>query len=59
MHKTALLKCFFFVINQFNFTCTSDLHCNERASLARATRVVIHFIFALGPSSLGMGESYF
>ena len=32
---------------------------DEGASLARATRVVVHFIFALGPSALGMGESYF
>ena len=32
---------------------------NEPASLARAMRVVMHFIFALGPSALGMGESYF
>ena len=24
----------------------------------RATRVVIHYIFVLGPSALGMGESY-
>ena len=32
---------------------------NERASLARVTQVVIYFIFALGPSALGMGESYF
>ena len=26
--------------------------------LARGTRVVIHSIFVLGPSALGMGESY-
>ena len=28
------------------------------ATLARATRVVIHSIFLLGPSALGMVESY-
>ena len=28
------------------------------ATLARATRVVIHSIFILGPSALGMEESY-
>ena len=31
---------------------------DELATLARATRVVIRFIFVLGPSALGMGESY-
>ena len=31
----------------------------ERATLARATRVVNVSIFVLGPSALGMGESYF
>ena len=30
----------------------------ERATLARATRIVIHSIFVLGPSALGMGKSY-
>ena len=29
---------------------------NEPASLARATRVVIYFIFALGPSALDVGK---
>ena len=31
---------------------------NERATLARATRVVIHSIFVLRPSALGKWESY-
>ena len=31
---------------------------NERATLAGATLVVIHSIFVLGPSALGMGENY-
>ena len=34
------------------------LKYNERATLARVTRVVIYSIFVLGPSALGMGESY-
>ena len=29
---------------------------NKRASFARATRVVVHLILALGPSALGMGK---
>ena len=31
---------------------------NERATLARTSRVVIHSIFVLGPSALGKSESY-
>ena len=31
---------------------------NERATLARATRVVIHSVLVFGPSALGKGESY-
>ena len=37
--------------------CTSL--ANERASLAPATRVVIHYIFTLGPSALGIEKSYY
>ena len=29
------------------------------ASLARATRVVVHYLFAFWSSALGMGESFF
>ena len=38
---------------------TFSLFLYERASFARATRVVIHFIFVLGFSALSMGEGYF
>ena len=31
----------------------------DRASLARATRVGIHYIFTLGPSSLGIEKRYY
>ena len=32
---------------------------NELASLTRAARVIVHNVFALGSSALGMRESYF
>ena len=32
------------------------INLNKRATLARATRVVIYSIFVLGPSALGMGK---
>ena len=34
------------------------IYIYERATLARAPRIVIHSIFVLGPSALGMGKSY-
>ena len=41
-----------------NLSIKTDFIDNEYATLACASRVVIHSIFVLGPSALGMGESY-
>ena len=56
----VLLKLFTFFVytqthTQTNKHKSSFNNKDERATLARATRVVIYSIFVLGPSALGMG----